>query len=147
MYKHLPIEPYAKGQRYMFIENLPVPRVAGEPIGHVDAIDPLTGKQKWRVPLMDVQNWSAMLATGGGLLFTGRETGEFMALDADTGKTLWSFQTSSGINAQPVTYTLNGRQYVTVLAGVGGLYWNIAKEQLKNVPQGGSVWTFAVMPD
>ena len=33
------------------------------------------------------------------------------------------------------------------LAGVGGLYWNIAKEQLKNVPPGGSVWTFAVMPD
>ena len=119
----------------------------GEAIGHVDAIDPLTGQQKWRVPLMDLQNWSAMLATGGGLLFTGRETGEFIALDADSGKTLWSFQTSSGINAQPVTYTHNGHQYVTVLAGVGGLYWNIAKEQLKNVPQGGSVWTFALMPD
>jgi alcohol dehydrogenase (cytochrome c) len=146
-YKHLPIEPFAKGQRYMFIENLPLPRAPGEPIGHVDAIDPLTGQQKWRVPLTDLQNWSAMLATGSGLLFTGRETGEFIALDADTGKTLWSFQTSSGVNAQPVTYTHNGRQYVTVLAGVGGLYWNIAKEQLKNVPQGGSVWTFAVMPD
>jgi alcohol dehydrogenase (cytochrome c) len=147
MYKHLPTEPYAKGQRYMFIENLPLPRQPGEPIGHVDAIDPLTGQQKWRVPLTDLQNWSAMLATGSGLLFTGRETGEFEALDADTGKTLWTFQTGSGINAQPVTYTHNGRQYVTVLSGIGGLYWNIAKEQLKNVPPGGSVWTFALMPE
>jgi alcohol dehydrogenase (cytochrome c) len=147
MYKHLPTETYVKGQRYMFVENLPLPRAPGEPIGHVDAIDPLTGKQKWRVPLTDFQNWSAMLATGGGLLFTGRETGEFIALDADDGKTLWSFQTGSGINAQPVTYTHNGRQYVTVLSGIGGLYWNIAKEQLKNVPPGGSVWTFALMPE
>jgi alcohol dehydrogenase (cytochrome c) len=150
MYRHLPIEPYVKGQRYQFVENLPVPHAEGapvEPIGHVDALDPLTGQQKWRVPLTDFQNWSAMLATGSGLLFTGRETGEFVALDADDGKTLWKFQTSSGINAQPITYTHNGRQYVTVLSGVGGLYWNIAREQLKNVPPGGSVWTFALMPD
>jgi alcohol dehydrogenase (cytochrome c) len=146
LYKHLPIGPFVKGERYQFIENLAKPS-AGEPIGHVDAIDPLTGQQKWRVPLTDFQNWSAMLATGSGLLFTGRETGEFIALDADTGKTLWQFQTSSGINAQPVTFTQNGRQYVTVLSGVGGLYWNIARQALKNVPQGGSVWTFALMPD
>src|SRR5262252_3780403 len=147
MYKHLPTEAFVKGQRYMFIENLPLTRTPGEPIGHVDAIDPITGQQKWRVPLTDFQNWSAMLATGAGLLFTGRETGEFVALDADNGKPLWKFQTGSGINAMPVTYTHNGRQYVTVLSGIGGLYWNIAKEQLKNVPQGGSVWTFALMQD
>jgi alcohol dehydrogenase (cytochrome c) len=48
----------------------------------------------------------------------------------------------------PVTYTHGGRQYVTVLSGIGGLYWNIAREQLKDkVPQGGSVWTFALMQD
>jgi alcohol dehydrogenase (cytochrome c) len=146
LYKHLPIGPFVKGERYQFIDNLAMPNT-GEPIGHVDAIDPLTGQQKWRVPLTDFQNWSAMLATGSGLLFTGRETGEFVALDADTGKTLWQFQTSSGINAQPVTFTQNGRQYVTVLSGVGGLYWNVARQALKNVPQGGSVWTFALMPD
>ena len=69
----------------------------------------------------DFQIWSAMLATGGGLLFTGKETGEFIALDADTGKTLWQFQTGSGINAMPVTFTHKGRQYVTVLSGIGGL--------------------------
>ena len=88
-----------------------------------------------------------MLTTGGGLLFTGKETGEFIAIDVDTGSTLWQFQTGSGINAQPITYTHDGRQYVTVLSGLGGLYLNLAREQLKNVPPGGSVWTFALMPE
>ena len=148
MYKHLEIKPHVVGQRYQFIENLPLPRAADEPLGHMEAIDPLTAQKKWRTPLMDFQIWSAMLATGGGLLFTGKETGEFIAVDADTGKVVWQFQTGSGINAMPVTYTHQGRQYVTVLSGIGGLYWNIAREQLKDkVPQGGSVWTFALLPE
>jgi len=148
MYKHLEIKPHVVGQRYQFIENLPLPRAADEPLGHMEAIDPLTAQKKWRTPLMDFQIWSAMLTTGGGLLFTGKETGEFIAVDADTGKVVWQFQTGSGINAMPVTYTHQGRQYVTVLSGIGGLYWNIAREQLKDkVPQGGSVWTFAILPE
>jgi len=147
MYKHLEIKSRVVGQRYQFIENLPMQHEPGEPVGHIEAIDPLTAKPKWRVPLDDFQIWSAMLSTGGGLLFTGKETGEFIALDADTGKQVWQFQTGSGINAMPVTYTVNGQQYVTVLSGVGGLYWNVARERLKNVPQGGSVWTFALMRD
>jgi alcohol dehydrogenase (cytochrome c) len=148
MYKHLEIKPHVVGQRYQFIENLPLPRAADEPLGHMEAIDPLTAQKKWRTPLMDFQIWSAMLATGGGLLFTGKETGEFIAVDADTGKVVWQFQTGSGINAMPVTYTHQGRQYVTVLSGIGGLYWNIARERLKDkVPQGGSVWTFALLPE
>ena len=147
MYKHLETKPFEKGQRYMFIENLPLPRAAGEPIGHIEAIDPLTAEKKWRVPLTDFQIWSAMLASGE-LLFTGKETGEFIALDAATGKQLWQFQTGSGINAMPITYTYKGRQYVTVLSGIGGLYWNINREALKDrVPVGGSVWTFALLPE
>jgi len=47
----------------------------------------------------------------------------------------------------PVTYTYKGRQYVTVLSGIGGLYWNINRENLKDkVAPGGSVWTFALLP-
>jgi alcohol dehydrogenase (cytochrome c) len=148
MYKHLEIKPHVVGQRYQFIDNLPLPRAADEPVGHMEAIDPFTAQKKWRTPLMDFQIWSAMLATGGGLLFTGKETGEFIAVDADTGEVIWQFQTGSGINAIPVTYTHQGRQYVTVLSGIGGLYWNIAREQLKDrVPQSGSVWTFALLPE
>ena len=146
LYKHLTTEQWKAGQRYMFVENLNMPS-KGEPIGHVDAIDPITGKQRWRVPLTDFQQWSAMLATGSGLLFTGKETGEFVALDADNGQTLWQFQTGSGINAIPVTFTHQGRQYVTVLSGAGGLYWNLSRSALKNVVPGGSVWTFALLPN
>ena len=98
--------------------------------------------------LTDHSIWSANLVTGGGLLFTGKETGEFIALDIEDGKQLWQFQTGSGINAQPITYTHNGKQYITVLSGIGGLYWNVARDKLKDkVPQGGSVWTFAVLPE
>jgi alcohol dehydrogenase (cytochrome c) len=148
MYKHLDIKQHVPGQRYMYIENLPLPRAAGQPVGHIEAIDPLTAQKKWRVPLNDFQIWSAMLATGGGLLFTGKHTGEFIALDADTGRQVWQFQTGSGVNAMPVTYTHKGRQYVTVLSGIGGLYWNINREALKDlVAQGGSVWTFALLPE
>jgi len=148
MFRHLPTKQHVPGQRYMFVENLPIPKKPGEPHGHIDAIDPLTAEKKWRVPLTDFQIWSAMLATGGGLLFTGKTTGEFIALDIDNGKQLWQFQTGSGINAMPVTFTHNGRQYVTVLSGLGGLYWNQQRERLKDiVPQGGSVWTFALLPE
>ena len=74
-------------------------------------------------------------------------TGEFIAVDAESGKRLWQFQTGSGVNAQPVTFTHNGRQFVTVLFGIGGVYRNQAGSELKNVPPGGSVWTFALMPE
>jgi len=97
------------------------------------------------MPLQDFPHWGAMLATGGGLLFTGKMTGEFMAIDADTGKILWQFKTGSGINAQPITWTLNGKQYVTVLSGLGGLGEIVNRQKLANVPQGGSVWTFALL--
>jgi alcohol dehydrogenase (cytochrome c) len=148
LYKHLPHKDHVVGQRYQNMENVRPVRKPGDALGHIDAIDPLTGKQKWRVPLTEFQVWSAMLSTGSGLLFTGLETGEFIALDADTGKQIWQFQTSSGINAQPITYTVNGRQYVTVLSGLGGIYWNQQRERLKDrVPQGGSVWTFALLPE
>jgi alcohol dehydrogenase (cytochrome c) len=147
MFRHLETKPFVVGQRFQFVENLPAKHPEGEPIAHMDAIDPLTAKQKWRAPIADHPHWSAMLATGGGLLFTGKMTGEFIAVDADTGKTLWQFQTGSGVNAQPVTFTRNGRQYVTVLSGIGGVYRNQAGSELKNVPPGGSVWTFALMPE
>ena len=147
LYRHTPVEPHKPGTRYQFIENKPAPHPSGEPIAHIEAIDPMTAKSRWRAQLYDQPHWSAVLATGGGLLFTGKMTGEFIAVDADTGRTLWQFQTGSGVNAQPVTWTHKGRQYVTVLSGVGGLWWNIARESLKSVPQGGSVWTFALFQD
>mgnify|MGYP003338399499 len=94
---------------------------------------------------MENQQWSALLATAGGLLFNGKHTGEFYAMDADNGETLWSFRTASGVNSQPITWTHNGKQYITVLSGLGGLYGQAHRVQrLPNVPLGGTVWTFAL---
>jgi alcohol dehydrogenase (cytochrome c) len=143
--KFVPSE-YKPGLRYMGLENLPAPRDPSWPIGHVDAIEPLSGVHKWRSPIMDIPHYSAVLATGGNLLFTGKETGEFIAIDIATGKTIWQFQTGSGINAQPITFTHQGQQYVAIQSGLGGVNVQRMGEQLRNVPRGGSVWVFALMP-
>jgi alcohol dehydrogenase (cytochrome c) len=79
------------------------------------------------------------------LLFTGKLTGEFIALDMENGKPLWQFQTGSGINAAPITYTHKGVQYITILAGRGGSNPNRFAGNLG--PAGGAVWTFALMPE
>ena len=60
--------------------------------GYTRAIDPLTGQSKWAIP-NKVPNFAGTLVTAGNIVFTGRLTGEFIALDAETGKTLWEFQT------------------------------------------------------
>jgi alcohol dehydrogenase (cytochrome c) len=78
-------------------------------------------------------------------VFTGKLTGEFLALDADTGRTLWQFQTSSGINSTAITYTHDGRQYVTVASGRVGILANRAVGG--HVPTGRSLWAFALMPE
>jgi alcohol dehydrogenase (cytochrome c) len=117
----------------------------GDVVGYFIAMDPLTGQRKWEAPLTDIPSSAGMLATGGGLLFTGKLTGEFLALDQDTGKTLWQFQTSSSVNSTAITYTHKGRQYVTVASGLGGI---LARRAVGNkVPTGGSLWTFALMPE
>ena len=105
-------------------------------------MDPLTGKLKWQIKLDDHVTQAGMLTTDGGLVFTGRMTGEFIAIDEASGKVVWQFKTSSGINAPPITYTHKGKQYITVLSGVAGdARGNRARP---DVPAGGSVWTFAV---
>ena len=117
----------------------------GDVVGHFVAIDPLTGVKKWEVPLTDMPSSAGTLVTGGGLVFTGKLTGEFVALDEDTGATLWQFKTGSSINATAITYTHKGRQYVTIASGLGG---GLARRfAASTVPAGGSVWTFALMPD
>src|SRR5438105_1400069 len=116
----------------------------GDVMGHFTAIDPVTGRKKWEVPLVDLPGSAGMLATGGGLVFTGKLTGEFVALDAATGKQVWQFQTGSSINATAITYTYKGRQYVSIASGRGGTLAN--RYAALKVPSGGSMWTFALMP-
>ena len=115
--------------------------------GYLRAIDPLTGQSKWSVPFKS-PNFAGTLVTASGLVFTGRLTGEFMAVDAETGKTLWEFQTSAGVVGQPITWELNGQQYVTVTNGATGPYvMRSGDPNLANVPAGGSVWTFKLFEE
>ena len=117
----------------------------GELLGYLLAIDPLTGEKHWEIPMHDFPSAAGMLATGGGLLFTGNLTGEFVALDQATGETLWQFQTGSSVNATAITYTRNGRQFVSVASGLGGSLANRYARGM--IPTGGSIWTFALMPE
>jgi alcohol dehydrogenase (cytochrome c) len=114
-----------------------------KPAGYHIAMNPLTGKTAWKIPLQDLASSAGLLATDGGLVFTGKLTGEFIALDQATGKQLWQFKTGSSVNAPPITYTHKGAQYVTVLSGRGGS--NPTRSAGDIIPAGGSVWTFALM--
>jgi alcohol dehydrogenase (cytochrome c) len=123
---------------------LPEPQ-PGDVLGYFTAINPLTGEKRWEIPLTGMPGSAGMLATGGGLVFSGKLTGEFMALDEDTGETLWQFKTGSSVNSTAITYTHNGRQYVTVASGLGGIV--APRFAARKMPTGGSVWTFALLPE
>lgn len=93
-----------------------------EPIyGSLTAIDVATGevagKYKTTYPLL-----GGVLATAGDLVFTGLPAGEIVALDAKTLEELWRFETGSGVNAPPITYSVGGKQYVAILVGLGGAW-------------------------
>ena len=117
----------------------------GDVVGHFVAINPLTGEKKWEIPLTEFPGSAGMLATGGGLVFTGKLSGEFVALDQDTGKTLWQFKTGSSVNSTAITYTHKGRQYVTIASGLGGIL--ATRYAARKMPTGGSIWTFALMSE
>ncbi len=96
--------------------------------GYLLAWDPVAQKEAWRVEYPGPSN-GGTLSTAGNLVFQGTAFGEFRAYAADTGKQLWSFPAQTGIIAAPMTYRIDGEQYVAILAGWGGLWdvnWGIA---------------------
>jgi alcohol dehydrogenase (cytochrome c) len=94
-------------------------RVPGEPGQKVlRAIDPRTGAIAWAMPQVGpATSWGGTLATAGGLVFVGEDSGALMAVDATTGAPLWQFQTNANWKASPMTYAFDGRQHVAVAAG------------------------------
>ena len=84
--------------------------------GNVTAVDYNTGKIKWQVKTQQPMI-GGILATAGGLVFTGESNGQFEAFDAETGAALWKFQAGAGVNAPPSSYTFDCKQYVVVAAG------------------------------
>ncbi len=86
---------------------------------YLRAFDISSGEVVWEVPQTGPQeaNYSGVLSTGGGLLFYGETGGGFAALDAKTGKTLWTFKANQSWKASPMTYMMNGRQHVAIASG------------------------------
>jgi len=84
--------------------------------GNITAVDYHTGNIKWKVKTQQPMI-GGILATAGGLVFTGQGNGIFAAYDAANGTELWSFQAGAGVNAPPSSYTVNGKQYIVVAAG------------------------------
>ena len=115
--------------------------------GALVAWDPVANKAVWEVANKS-PFWSGVLSTASGLVFSGSQTGEFMAFDSGSGKKLWSFQTGSGITGLPIAWERNGKQYITVLSGSATVYGALGGDpNLADVPTGGSVWTFALIED
>src|SRR5229473_2290852 len=84
--------------------------------GNITAVDYNTGKIKWQVKTPEPMI-GGILATAGGLVFTGEGNGKFAAYNSSTGKELWSFHAGAGVNAPPSTYMAGGKQYIVVGAG------------------------------
>jgi alcohol dehydrogenase (cytochrome c) len=120
--------------------------------GEVQAWNVDTGKRVWVHEYQKTPNWGSMLATGGGLLFTGGTNDrKIHAFDAASGKLLWEAQTGSGIVAPPTTFTVDGRQYLAVHAGWGGdprgmqnTMNRIFPGEFPPVPEGGSITVYAL---
>jgi alcohol dehydrogenase (cytochrome c) len=102
--------------------------------GNVTAVNIDTGKLAWQTKT-DQPMIGGALATAGGLVFAGEGNGWFKAYDAKTGKVLWRFQCGAGVNAPPVSYTVDGKQYIAVAAG--------GNTQLE-FKRGNSVFVFAL---
>ena len=118
-------EEYREGKLFMGgAPKMDVPALRGnqtrkpleEGYGAVRAIDPKTGERKWEFKMADVTT-SGLLSTATDLLFTGGREGYFQALDARDGKLLWKVNAGAEIAMGPMTYSVNGKQYVAFAAG------------------------------
>ncbi len=89
--------------------------------GQLIAWDPVAQREVWRVQYDGPWN-GGVLATHGNLVFQGNATGQFQAFAADDGRKLWSFEAGTGIIAPPVSYSVDGQQFIAVMAGYGGAY-------------------------
>jgi PQQ-dependent dehydrogenase (methanol/ethanol family) len=95
--------------------------------GHLAAWDPVGRKERWRVELGRPWN-GGVLSTAGNLVFQGNGMGEFAAYRADSGEKLWGAETQAGVLAAPVTYAVNGEQFVAIEVGWGGAFGLAAGE-------------------
>ena len=112
-----PTSPIPGGQNIPSLKRGPI-NVWTEAAGHgaVIAIDPRTGDKKWKFLMTDVTD-SGILTTASDLLFAGGREGYFHALDARTGELLWNVSLGGQVASGPMTYQVDGKQYISVAAG------------------------------
>ena len=138
---------YFRGMFYLGAEWNMVTGPSGHP-GYLQAWDPVEQKEVWSAPQKYPINGGTM-TTAGNLVFYGNLEGEAQAYNAETGAKLWSFNVGSGINSGPMTYAVDGKQYVaytvgrpTVIPGfVGG---DMGKQMVDATPAGGMLVVFAL---
>jgi alcohol dehydrogenase (cytochrome c) len=111
---HVESTPYPKGKLWLGGAFKVIP--AEEQWGNITAVDYNTGKIRWQVKTQQPMI-GGILATAGGVVFTGEGNGLFRAYDSETGSELWRFQAGAGVNAPPSSYTVGGKQYIVVAAG------------------------------
>tara|TARA_R110000782_G_scaffold268393_1_gene364822 strand:+ start:81245 stop:83371 length:2127 start_codon:yes stop_codon:yes gene_type:complete len=124
------------------------PEGVGAPFGtsYLQAWDPVTQKQIWKVPTPGPFS-GGVVATGGGLVFQGSLDGKFTAYSEKEGKVVWSFDAGAPVLAPPISFSHNGKQYVTVITGIGnshGLFGKLMPSYISYRNQARRVLTFAL---
>ena len=107
-------QPYRAG--HDFLGSVYVPDLLERPTGALKAIDALSGTEQWSFPYFSNPNGGA-LSTAGGVVFAGESDGNFIALEARTGRDLWHVQLGAAIYSAAITFALEGTQYVVIPAG------------------------------
>lgn len=135
-----PLEPHSNlGWNLAMFGNAEPPK--SQPYGRLVAWDPVAQKAAWTVE--HVSPWNGgTLSTAGNLVFQGTADGRFVAYDARDGKKLWETATGTGVVAAPSTYEVDGKQYVSIAVGWGGVYGLAARHTDRKGP--GTVYTFAI---
>ena len=114
---------------------------ATKPFGRLLAWDPVAQKEAWRVEQISPWN-GGTLTSAGNLVFQGTADGRFIAYNATTGAKLWESPVGTGIVAAPVTYEVDGVQYVSIAVGWGGVYGLAQRATERQGP--GTVYTYAL---
>jgi len=140
-------EEYKRGQFYLGVNfDLDKPGPGGY-LGGLKAWDPVAQKEVWFIK-DDLPFNGGTMTTTTGLVFAGDIRGTFRAHDAKTGKELWKFNTGSGISAAPISYTLDGKQYVAVTSGrtqsMPAFFGKIGEKMVAASPEGGTLFVFTL---
>ena len=117
---------------------------SSKPFGRLTAWDPVTQQEAWRYE--HVSPWNGgTLTTAGNLVFQGTADARFMAFNARTGDLLWESPMGTGVIAAPITYEVDGTQYVSIAAGWGGVFGQ--SQRASDLKTAGTVYTFVLNGD